>query len=100
MAKKLIRLSADSIDNQLHKCYLAIFNYPFDKQEERRGRVEAYEYISWYVRTGRAPNQWLRRFVNCKADALMRVAARNSESYETMATAVAGYFDRYYSNIG
>lgn len=100
MAKKTIRLSADSIDNQIHKCWCAVFNYPWGQQEERSKRAAAYDFIAWYVRTDRADSRWLRRFVNCNADALVSAAARKSGNYDDMAAATIGYLDRYYGNIG
>lgn len=100
MGKSVIRLNANSIDNQRHRCFLRTMEWTSDA--DRYARRVAFDAIAWWIDTGRSWLLWEKRFVNANSHTLMKTAAcaaRKSGNYSDIIIAVTNYLDRYYGYI-
>lgn len=94
MAKKVIRISATSIDNQLWECQKAA-----NRLEEGKARMYgefALYTLTRYISTARASCEWLRMFINADAQKLMKTAAKHGANDDDCLKAVNKYLTRYY----
>lgn len=86
-------ISRDSIDETLHKLYIASFHY--SSPAEKYCRESAFSALQWYVNTGRAGTGFLYALVSASPEKLLKHCAKHAGTYDETVYACYEYMRKY-----